>query len=66
MYAENNGSTTVAPTLGVRPGCSQYCTPSCAWLSISGWRQVVLMTLEVRAESEYEAGVRQGGGGLGV
>lgn len=24
----NEGFTTVAPTLGVRPGCSQCCTPS--------------------------------------
>lgn len=35
MYAENDGSTTVAPTLGVRPGCSQYCKPSC--VSVNLW-----------------------------
>lgn len=54
-YAENKGSTTVAPTLGVRPGCSQYCTPSYGCLSICCWRKALLMTLEaVRAGCEAE------------
>lgn len=62
MCADDDGFTTVAPTLGVRPGCNQYCTPSCACLSIYGWKQLLLMTLKVRADSEPEAGVWQGGG----
>lgn len=41
--------------LGVRPGCSQYCTPSYGCLSICCWRKALLMTLEaVRAGCEAE------------
>lgn len=47
------GSTTIAPTLEVHQGCSQYYMPFCVCLSVYGWRLSLLMTLEEeRVDSE--------------
>ena len=65
--AENEGFTTVAPTLGVRPGCSQCCTPSYMCLSIYGWGQMLLMSLEAEgAEGEADGLVELSGKAAGA